>query len=229
MIFGTSLGVDVIGPIATVQTPTVPSSGTSCSAILTTQRAQLFSQVSQGIFKMQQAIDNGAPVPSSLAMALADQSRRLGKVQGQIDACQPVPTTAARLHDLFKQNSRDMLLTELRLNEAWSAKNYKGWLVLRNKIQMYHREVTKLQGWLARVAPIIPLLPITATTLSIDPSSGGGGLSPEAPGAIVDPALIIPVDPALIIPDEPFYRKGWFWGLLGGGLAVGLGVYALSR
>jgi hypothetical protein len=229
MIFGASLGADVIGPIATVRTPTVPSSGTGCSPLLTTQRAQLFSQVSQGIFKMQQAIDNGAPVDSSLAMNLADQSRRLGKVQGQIDACQPVAKTASQLHDLLQQNSRDMLLSELRLNEAWSAKDYRKWLSLRNQIQTYHREVTKLQGWLARVAPatatgIIPLLPINATTTSIDTSSGGGGggeLSPKTPHAIVDPALLIP--------EEPFYRKGWFWGLLGGGLAVGLGVYALSR
>lgn len=100
------------------------------------------------------------PAPTSLPvsfgnffMSLAVNTRALGKAEGLLQACTTAPDkTASAIKAQRNQNYKDLVLTEFKLNEAYSARDFDKWLTLRTKIQMYHSVVSKLDGWLSKIA-----------------------------------------------------------------------------
>jgi hypothetical protein len=226
MLFGVALGVER-SPL-TVSTPGGSLAPSPCGELKRIY-GQLFVQVTTGIFKAEAFLKSGpATVKAHAAhfMRLADDSRKLGKVAGQIDACGAVRGTVTDLKRLLRQNTQDLLLTEFRLNEAWGAGSYAVWMKLRTKVQNYHRVVAKLTGWLVKAAAVVgPRVGIRLPDLTVV-SVVDASPAADPPGAVT--VVDLPPEPgaepvAEELPggdEKPFYRKGWFWGLMGAGVVA---------
>lgn len=218
MIFGAPINVSTNTSAVPGASP--PVSTAACN-LLATQKATLYAQVAQGIFKIQNALNNGAPPDRNAAMTLAEHSRKLGRVMGQLDACQTPPLyDVAKLKQMRAANYQDLVLIELKLNEAWIDHQYPRWLLVRTAVQNYHQTVAKLDAWIVRAAAtqpaVTPLVAVNASPTSAGPAQ-----------IIIDPA---PSSAPTTYPAElPFYRQSKFW--IGAAIftSVGLGLVALSR
>jgi len=188
--------------------------------MLQLQRGPLLSTVAQAILKAQEKVGQGTITAAEL-MRLAENTRALGKIEGQIDACAPVPADLETLRAQRKAIYKDLVIRELLLNELWADRSFVKWFAARTSLQNYHRVIARLDTWIAKAAAAQTgrQLPVMSWTNPATTSSTG--TVPTEPAMFVEEADFVETSEA-----TPIYRRGWFWAGLGV-VAVGLGALAL--
>ncbi len=93
----------------------------------------------------------------------------------------------------------------------------------RDEVERHMAALEKIQGAEQRASTARPTDPIAPR--GTDPASNNVDLSAGQPAvsSTTAPAAVAPTQVALIVtpsPERPIYKKGWFWGVLGGAVVV---------